>query len=295
MHRVPYSATNFWTYEATKKALQGRLGNDVARAWAAGATSGLVACTAAYPLDLLRTRVAAETQCGAAQQYRRLPAALRRIVAEQGVLGLYKGLGATLAQVVPGLAFNFCFYDSFKRLALTQQQRYQDFLERGHREQQQQLGEREPAGALERSGVCRPHAHECQGRHLAAAQQERSAGDAYASCYQAQAAHARTMRAEAGAPPSPSPLTSAFCACASGFCTSTLTFPLDVVRRRLQVYERGPLARLRYGDVVRAVYSEGGFKAFYRGIGPEYAKVLPGMAIAFTTYEALKRLTGAAP
>ncbi|GIL54416.1 hypothetical protein Vafri_9952 [Volvox africanus] len=46
MHRIPYSATNFFTYESTKRALQGRLHNESARAWAAGAVSGLVACTA---------------------------------------------------------------------------------------------------------------------------------------------------------------------------------------------------------------------------------------------------------
>ncbi len=52
--------------------------------------------TQAYPLDLLRTRMAAETS---GTDYRRLLPALRRIAGEQGVRGLYKGLGATLVQV----------------------------------------------------------------------------------------------------------------------------------------------------------------------------------------------------
>lgn len=46
-----------------------------------------------------------------------------------------------------------------------------------------------------------------------------------------------------------------------------------------------------YLGVWAQVYREGGARAFYRGIVPEYCKVVPGMAIAFTTYEALKRLT----
>lgn len=46
MHRIPYSSTNFWAYESTKRALEGRVSNDAARAWTAGAVSGLVACTA---------------------------------------------------------------------------------------------------------------------------------------------------------------------------------------------------------------------------------------------------------
>ncbi|EFJ42548.1 hypothetical protein VOLCADRAFT_119361 [Volvox carteri f. nagariensis] len=218
IHRIPYSATNFLTYEYTKAKLQGRLPNGSARAWVAGAVSGLVACTVAYPLDLLRTRIAADMSpssgssssssggisAGGPQHPR--PQAQPQILTERGVAGLYKGLGATLVQVVPGLAFNFCFYDTFKHLALKHQQHYQ--LQTLHRRQ-----------------------------HHPEQQQQ------------------------------------------------------AVIR---QVYERGALGRMRYLDVVKAVYAEGGVAAFYRGLGPEFAKVLPGMAIAFSTYESLKRLTGAA-
>ncbi len=63
--------------------------------------------------------------------------------------------------------------------------------------------------------------------------------------------------------------------------------------RTVQVYENGAQGRMRYGDVVRDMYRRGGLRSFYRGIALEYSKVLPGMAIAFTTYEALKQLTGA--
>ncbi|GLC64724.1 hypothetical protein PLESTF_000200600 [Pleodorina starrii] len=404
MHRIPYSSTNFFTYESTKRALQGRLQNESARSWAAGAVSGLVACTAAYPLDLLRTRIAAETPaphcststsgtsgsaaaCGPPHQvlrrqhhhphhphpdhpqphphhhhhhpqqpsYRRVPSALRRILAEQGVRGLYKGLGATLVQVVPGLAFNFCFYDTFKRLALRQQaplagQQQQQPLQ-PLRHQQQQQGdllletppaspspspsqEQQPGGLGPGQGPQQPASSCCQQslhkiRQPEQQQQQQQAPfheqwDPQVTHYpQEQQQQPRRQQAATGgscsgsgggggargsgscnagevvaAPPlpsaSPSPLTSAVCACLSGLCTSSLTFPLDVVRRRLQVYEHGALGRLRYLDVVRAVYSEGGAVAFYRGLGPELLKVLPGMAIAFSTYETMKRLTGAA-
>ncbi|KAG2446491.1 hypothetical protein HYH02_008482 [Chlamydomonas schloesseri] len=259
MHRIPYSATNFWAYESTKRALEGRVSNDVARAWTAGAVSGLVACTAAYPLDLLRTRIAADTAPAApGSGLRWMPAprflargraraAVSRILAEHGVRGLYKGLGATLVQVVPGLAFNFCFYDTFKKLAL-----------------------------------------QAQARAAAEAAETAAAGESRSGT----SGGSGSDGAEAVLP-APSPLTSAASACAAGLVTSTLTFPLDVVRRRLQVYERGALGAMRYWDVVAAVRREAGLAGFYRGIGPEYMKVLPGMAIAFTTYEALKRLTGA--
>lgn len=50
----------------------------------------------AYPLDLVRTRLAAQTH---GHYYNGIVPALRRIVADEGAVGLYRGLGATLLQV----------------------------------------------------------------------------------------------------------------------------------------------------------------------------------------------------
>ena len=50
----------------------------------------------AYPLDLVRTRLAAQTS---RRYYHGIAHALRSIVAEEGAVGLYRGLGATLMQV----------------------------------------------------------------------------------------------------------------------------------------------------------------------------------------------------
>ena len=55
----------------------------------------------AYPLDLVRTRLAAQTGAGAGY-YHGIGGTLRRIVADEGALGLYRGLGATLLQVCGG-------------------------------------------------------------------------------------------------------------------------------------------------------------------------------------------------
>ena len=46
IHRVPYSAVNFWCFEITKNQLEPRMENDVLRRLAAGAVAGIVACTA---------------------------------------------------------------------------------------------------------------------------------------------------------------------------------------------------------------------------------------------------------
>ena len=53
----------------------------------------------AYPLDLLRTRLAAQTTV---KHYHGIGQALACIVREEGMGGLYKGLGPTLVQVRGG-------------------------------------------------------------------------------------------------------------------------------------------------------------------------------------------------
>lgn len=79
--------------------------------------------------------------------------------------------------------------------------------------------------------------------------------------------------------------------CMSGFLTATATFPLDVVRRRMQVYGRQHQGEaVRYRQIIRQISSQGrGLRGFYVGILPEYCKVVPGVAIAFCTYEQLKK------
>ena len=64
------------------------------------------------------------------------------------------------------------------------------------------------------------------------------------------------------------------CGGAAGLISSTVTFPLDLIRRRMQLEGQGGLRRYRgYADVARAVFRSGGLKGFYAGIIPEYYKV----------------------
>lgn len=48
-----------------------------------------------------------------------------------------------------------------------------------------------------------------------------------------------------------------------------------------------------YAAVVAALRARGGPGAFYRGLLPEYLKVVPSVSIAFCSYEVLKALLGA--
>jgi hypothetical protein len=52
--------------------------------------------------------------CVSAQVYRGVGDAARGIVREQGIQGLYRGLGVTLVEIIPYAALQFGLYDTFK-------------------------------------------------------------------------------------------------------------------------------------------------------------------------------------
>ncbi|KVI12157.1 Mitochondrial carrier domain-containing protein [Cynara cardunculus var. scolymus] len=96
-----------------------------------------------------------------------------------------------------------------------------------------------------------------------------------------------------GLPNDSTVMVSLTCGSLSGIASSTATFPLDLVRRRKQLEGVGGRARVyntglvgTFGHIVRSE----GFRGLYRGILPEFYKVVPGVGIVFMTYETLKKL-----
>ncbi|KAG6547017.1 hypothetical protein Mapa_011634 [Marchantia paleacea] len=221
VHRLPYSSVNFFAYEKYKMYLRSMLGIEgkqeslgvgMGTRLVAGGAAGITAASLTYPLDLVRTRLAAQTN---SMYYTGISHALTTIYKEEGVRGLYKGLGPTLMGVGPNIAINFCVYETLKSLWL-------------------------------------------QSR-----------------------------------PDSSPVMVSLGCGSLAGICSSTATFPIDLVRRRMQLEGAGGKAPVykdglpgTFGHIVRV---EGWF-GLYRGIVPEYYKVIPSVGIVFMTYEFIKRI-----
>ncbi|KAK0392645.1 hypothetical protein NLU13_2140 [Sarocladium strictum] len=115
---VFYGGAQFTAYRATTVFLQTALPvrlPDAAESFIAGATSGAVATSITYPLDLLRTRFAAQ---GRRKVYSSLMSAVADIRRDEGFKGFFRGLGPGVGQIIPFMGIFFVTYEGLRaRLA----------------------------------------------------------------------------------------------------------------------------------------------------------------------------------
>jgi len=72
----------------------------------------------------------------------------------------------------------------------------------------------------------------------------------------------------------------------AGFVSQTVSYPLEVIRRRMQVGGVvGDGRRLAMADVARTIWAEKGWRGFFVGLGIGYVKVIPMVATSFYVYE----------
>ncbi|ETV65806.1 hypothetical protein H257_17546 [Aphanomyces astaci] len=226
VHRFPYSAVNFFTYEWMKDAFDTRqsgITSPMLTRFVSGAVAAATSTTVCYPIDLIRTRLI--TQLDNNIRYRGISHAFHRIRAEEGTRGLYRGLSATLLVTVPNMAINFTVFESLK--------------------------------------------------------------DAV-----------QALREDATTPLSA--LDTLSCGALSGISSSIVTFPVDVVRRRMQISglhhgsgketaaEAAQATATAWG-IAKELYQQQGVRGFYRGLTPELLKVIPMVGITFGTFDMLKQ------
>eukprot|EP00455_Lapot_gusevi_P052455 TRINITY_DN7986_c0_g1_i14.p1 TRINITY_DN7986_c0_g1~~TRINITY_DN7986_c0_g1_i14.p1 ORF type:complete len:265 (-),score=54.01 TRINITY_DN7986_c0_g1_i14:74-868(-) len=84
----------------------------------------------------------------------------------------------------------------------------------------------------------------------------------------------------------------------AGGVAATLTYPTDVIRRRMQLQGFGAIDLPQYSstwDCTKKMYKTEGIRGLYKGLTACYLKVIPAMAIAFMTYERLRTVLGFDP
>lgn len=76
----------------------------------------------------------------------------------------------------------------------------------------------------------------------------------------------------------------------SGISAITITYPTDLIRRRLQIQGMNDLVPKYDGilDVIKKIYGKEGIIGLYRGLLPCYLKVFPAISIQFYMIEILK-------
>jgi len=117
---APYAAVQFGTFyqlrqwwnqlsEGDNRSLQRYMGATPSVIF--GALSGLVASVTVYPLDLLRTRMAVQSE---PRLYTGLVDAVRTIWRKEGLRGFYAGLEPTVIEIVPYVALQFYIYEHLR-------------------------------------------------------------------------------------------------------------------------------------------------------------------------------------
>ncbi|KAJ3158343.1 hypothetical protein HK101_001328 [Irineochytrium annulatum] len=76
------------------------------------------------------------------------------------------------------------------------------------------------------------------------------------------------------------------CGAMAGGVAQTATYPIEVIRRRMQVVGMvGATRTVGMGALVGIVWREEGVRGFYRGLTANLVKVVPAAAVSFMTYE----------
>ncbi len=244
IHRFPYSAINFASYEFAKSHLgSGDDNHDSSYIrLTCGAISGAAACISCYPLDIVRTRLTvgastiSESSGGSKSAVGRkgkILGLLLQIIEREGILGLYRGMGASLSVAMPNLAIGFTVYGKLKETMIDRRGMFYN----------RETGHLNSYGAL-------------------------------------------------------------LAGCVSGACSSLVMFPMDVIRKRMQVMGVVPTAdticeetatvsrdKLKTKGMAyhaRMIFAHNGIRGFYRGLASEILKVCPMVAITFCSYELVK-------
>ncbi|KAI0771329.1 mitochondrial carrier [Trametes elegans] len=91
----------------------------------------------------------------------------------------------------------------------------------------------------------------------------------------------------------PSPLADLSSGAVAGALAQTVSYPFEVVRRRMQV---GGLTRpdrwLRWAETVRAIWAARGWRGFYIGLSIGYLKVVPMTAVSYAVWQWERGLLG---
>ncbi|XP_045601973.2 mitochondrial thiamine pyrophosphate carrier isoform X1 [Procambarus clarkii] len=112
---ISFGITQFWSYAVLTKAANNRgIGEGYLTHGVCGALAGICGTLASFPCDIARTRLIAQ---GIPKCYSGMLDAWRKMLHQEGIFSLWRGLVPTLAMTAPYTGLTFCFYNAFFKLA----------------------------------------------------------------------------------------------------------------------------------------------------------------------------------
>ncbi|KAE8329589.1 mitochondrial carrier domain-containing protein [Aspergillus sergii] len=221
----PYAGINFLAYEQLQRAIIIAPQTDTPfHRFFCGSTAGAISTIFTYPLELIRIRLAFETEQNKKSSWFRI---CRKVYFESGGNGslsnLYQGIGPTMLGILPYAGTSFVTHELMR----------------------DQL----------RSPLFAPY----------------------------------TL--EKGSSTRLTAVAQLCCGAIAGIVAQTVAYPIDIIRRRMQV---GSVVGSKSGilETARRVFMERGVRGFYLGLTIGYVKMAPMVATSFYVYDRMKRLLG---
>ncbi|XP_055092655.1 mitochondrial adenyl nucleotide antiporter SLC25A23 isoform X3 [Symphalangus syndactylus] len=218
----------------------------------AGAVAGAVSRTGTAPLDRLKVFM----QVHASKTNRlNILGGLRSMVLEGGVRSLWRGNGINVLKIAPESAIKFMAYEQIKRAILGQQETLH-------------VQERFVAGSL-------------------------AGATAQTIIYPMETLKNWWLQQYSHDSADPGILVLLACGTISSTCGQIASYPLALVRTRMQAQasiEGGP--QLSMLGLLRHILSQEGMRGLYRGIAPNFMKVIPAVSISYVVYENMKQALG---
>ncbi|CAL1142177.1 unnamed protein product [Cladocopium goreaui] len=206
MQIIPKSATTYTTFDRYRHwiTVSTTLDN-VSIRFLAGASAGATACGLTYPLDMMRARMAAHWDM--TPRYPNYFAAFERVLKEEGISSLYKGIRPTLLGIMPYAGLSFMAYETLKA----------------------QIAEDGDLGV-----------------------------------------HQRLL-----------------CGACAGIFAQSTTYPLDIIRRRMQVHPG--LYRNELHAMREIYHTEGLVRGLFKGVSMNWIKGPIAVGVSFTVNDVLKK------
>ncbi|KAG8638190.1 probable mitochondrial adenine nucleotide transporter BTL1 isoform X1 [Manihot esculenta] len=116
---LPYSTCYYFMYETMKNSYcQSKKKKSLNRPemLLIGALAGFTASTISFPLEVARKRLMVGALQGKCPPH--MAAALSEVIREEGLMGLYRGWGASCLKVMPSSGITWMFYEAWKDILL---------------------------------------------------------------------------------------------------------------------------------------------------------------------------------